>query len=83
MEEELIKLNELKGVKINERHSGLVTLDINGHRDLKAYHKANGYKNQHKYFETHREEQNKRCLRNYYKRKWNKQLKELGYITLF
>lgn len=83
LEDELISFCDLNGVAINKRRSGLVTLDENGNTDMKAYHKANGYKNQYKWIRTHREEWNKMCLRNYYKRKWNKQLKELGYIPLF
>ena len=113
LEEELISFCELNGVCINQRHSGGVTLNENGVRDLNAYHKGNGYKYQHRYFErhreehrarcreymrkhseeqrircreyirNHREEHNKRCLNNYYKKKWARQLTELGYIPLF
>lgn len=87
LEEELISFCELNGVCINKRHSGGVTLNGNGVRDLNTYNvnkaKENGYKHQHKYFESHREEQRTRCLNNYYKKKWAKQLTELGYIPLF
>lgn len=87
LEEELISFCELNGVCINQRHSGGVTLNGNGVRDLNTYSvnkaKENGYKHQHKYFESHGEEQRIRCLNNYYKKKWAKQLTELGYIPLF
>lgn len=87
LEEEIISFCELNGVCINQRHSGGATLNENGVRDLNMYSKRYGYKYQHKYFETHREEHRARCRRNtlriYYNNKWNKQLKELGYIPLF
>ena len=83
LEEELISFCELNGVCINQRHSGGVTLNENGVRDSVSYSKRYGYKYQHRYFERHREEQRVRVSNNYYKKKWARQLTELGYIPLF